>query len=119
MQYKVLERSFINNMPVDVGAIVTLGEGIEPGPNLEPVGGALDHDGDGKQGGMHPPLTDPATADEIKAALTQLDGKNDAHWTQAGAPAVEAVGALLPGKTVTRAAITEASPDFKRPEATA
>jgi len=55
-----------------------------------------------------------ATADEIKTAVSMLDAKTDAHWTAAGLPAVDAV-AEITGKAVTRAAITEASPDAKRP----
>lgn len=53
MQYKVLERSFINNMTAEEGAIVELPEGVEPGPNLVAVD-ALDHDADGKKGGSKP-----------------------------------------------------------------
>lgn len=60
------------------------------------------------------PSTDPATADEIKAAVDLLDGKNEAHWTKAGLPAVEAV-AEITGKAVTREAIEAAAPDAKRP----
>lgn len=55
-----------------------------------------------------------ASADEIKTAVEMLDKANDAHWTAAGLPAVDAVTELV-GKPVTRAAITEASPDAKRP----
>lgn len=55
-----------------------------------------------------------AMADDIKAAVALLDGKNDDHWTAAGLPAVDAV-AEIAGKTVTRAAINEAAPDAKRP----
>lgn len=60
------------------------------------------------------PSTDPATTDEIKAAVDLLDGKNEAHWTKAGLPAVEAV-AEITGKAVTREAIEAAAPDAKRP----
>ncbi len=55
-----------------------------------------------------------ASPEEIKAAVGLLDGKNADHWTAAGLPAVDAV-AELTGKSVTRAAITEAAPDAKRP----
>jgi len=55
-----------------------------------------------------------AKADEIQAAVGLLDAKNEAHWTKAGLPAVEAV-AELTGKAVTREAIESAAPDAKRP----
>lgn len=73
---------------------------------------AFDHDGNGSAGGSG--QGEGATADEIKTAVSMLDGKTDAHWTAAGLPAVDAV-AEITGKPVTRAAITEASPDAKRP----
>ncbi|ALJ12633.1 hypothetical protein [Sphingopyxis macrogoltabida] len=60
------------------------------------------------------PSTDPATADEIKAAVDLLDAKNGEHWTKAGLPAVEVV-AEITGKVVTREAIEAAAPDAKRP----
>lgn len=75
---------------------------------------AFDHDGDGNPGGGSDEVGDSATADEITAAIALLDGKDDAHWTAAGLPAVDAV-AELTGKHVTRAAITAAAPDAKRP----
>ena len=75
----------------------------------------LDHDGDGKKGGAAAPAGQAASADEIKAALAQLDGTNDDQWTAAGLPQVDAVNALLGGKVATRKAIEEAAPDFKRP----
>ncbi len=61
-----------------------------------------------------PDNTGPATADEIGSAIDLLDKANDDHWTAAGLPAVDAVAELL-GKPVTRAAITAAAPDAKRP----
>lgn len=57
---------------------------------------------------------DPATAEEVSTAVGLLDKANDAHWTAAGLPAVDAVAELV-GKPVTRANITEAAPDAKRP----
>lgn len=51
---------------------------------------------------------------EIHDALSRLDPSDDSHWTEAGAPRVEAVGELL-GRSVTRAEIQEAAPDFRRP----
>lgn len=59
-------------------------------------------------------LAEPASPAEIVAAVGLLDAKSDAHWTDAGLPRVEAI-AELTGKSVTRAAITEAAPDAKRP----
>lgn len=75
---------------------------------------AFDRDGDGNPGGANGG-GEAATADDIKAAVALLDAKIDKHWTAAGLPAVEAV-AELTGKHVTRAAITEAAPDAKRPD---
>lgn len=64
----------------------------------------------------HPAKAEPASADDIKAAVALLDAENDDHWTAAGLPAVEAV-AELAGKPVTRAAINDAAPEAKRPTA--
>jgi len=50
---------------------------------------------------------------DIKEALGQLDTLEDANWTADGAPAVDAVSALM-GTKVTRAEITEAAPKFSR-----
>lgn len=82
---------------------------------FELVHDPLDHDDNGTKGGAKKPDGDSATADEIVAAIGLLDPKDDAHWTAAGLPAVEAVAAIAE-KPVTRAAITEAAPDAKRPE---
>jgi hypothetical protein len=49
----------------------------------------------------------------IRAAITGLDPKNDAHWTRAGEPAVEAVAGVV-GSPLTRAQIAEVAPDAKR-----
>jgi hypothetical protein len=57
----------------------------------------------------------PATAEDIATAIGLLDPLNDDHWTKAGLPEVAAV-AELAGKPVTRAAITAAAPDAKRPD---
>jgi hypothetical protein len=57
----------------------------------------------------------PATAEDIASAIGLLDPANDDHWTKAGLPEVAAV-AELAGKPVTRAAITAAAPDAKRPD---
>lgn len=74
----------------------------------------LDHDENGQKGGAKSDANEPATADDITAAIALLDAKDDAHWTAAGLPAVEAV-AEIAGKPVTRAAINDAAPDAKRP----
>lgn len=74
---------------------------------------AFDHDGNGAPGGSKQPA-EPATADDIKAAVALLDKGNDDHWTAAGLPAVDAITEIA-GKPVSRAAITEAAPDAKRP----
>lgn len=50
---------------------------------------------------------------DIKEALAQLDSMEDSHWTADGAPAVDAVSALME-KKVTRAEITNAAPKFSR-----
>lgn len=75
----------------------------------------LDHDGDGEKGGAKPSDKPDATADEIVAAIELLDGMNDAHWTAAGLPSVDAVAEIADRK-VTRAAIEAAAPDAKRPQ---
>lgn len=51
---------------------------------------------------------------DIAAAIDLLDADDDKHWTNAGLPAVDAISALV-GRTVTRAEINEAAPDFMRP----
>lgn len=56
-----------------------------------------------------------AIKDQIAAALKTLDGANDDHWTKSGKPAVDAVNAAL-GQEVKRKDITDAAPDFARPE---
>lgn len=61
-------------------------------------------------------------SDAIKAALALLDHKNDAHWTQAGAPMVDVVEALVEEATpegeepaeVSRDLITETDPELTR-----
>jgi len=50
---------------------------------------------------------------DIREALSQLDGMDDAHWTADGAPATSAVSDLV-GSKVTRAQITDAAPKFSR-----
>lgn len=77
----------------------------------------LDHDHDGEMGGMAEPPLEQASAQDIVAAIGLLDASNDEHWTTAGLPAVDAVREIA-GKDVTRAAITEAAPNAKRPETT-
>jgi len=54
-----------------------------------------------------------ADANEIRAALAQLDTKNNDQWTGDGLPAIDAVNKLVKG-SVRRAEITEAAPKFTR-----
>lgn len=56
-----------------------------------------------------------ASADEIVAAIADLDPDNDEHWTKGGLPDVSSLANAL-GKKVTRAAIDEAAPDARRAE---
>lgn len=53
---------------------------------------------------------------DIASAISLLDPKDDAHWTEAGLPAVDAVKAIV-GRNVTRSEINDAAPDFMRPAA--
>lgn len=53
---------------------------------------------------------------DIATAISLLDPKDDAHWTEAGLPAVDAVKAIV-GRNVTRSEINDAAPDFMRPAA--
>lgn len=50
---------------------------------------------------------------DIRDALGKLDQKNDAHWTDDGAPRLDALGEIL-GNAPTREAVTEAAPKFTR-----
>lgn len=59
------------------------------------------------------PAEDDDRAELIRTAIEGLDAKDDAHWTDAGLPAVDAVSEAL-GETVTRAEIKAAAPDAKR-----
>ena len=56
------------------------------------------------------------SASDIASAIALLDPADDAHWTEAGLPAVDAVKAIV-GRNVTRAEINDAAPDFMRPAA--
>jgi hypothetical protein len=49
--------------------------------------------------------------DTIRAALAKLDPKNDEHWTEQGAPLLDALGL---GKKLTRQEVTAAAPLFNR-----
>jgi hypothetical protein len=51
--------------------------------------------------------------DPIAAALNELDPANDDHWTEGGAPRIDAVSALV-GTKVTRQQIIDAAPDLTR-----
>jgi hypothetical protein len=55
-----------------------------------------------------------ATAEEIVAAITALDPKDDGHWTKGGLPDVNVLAKAI-GKRLTRAAVDDAAPDAKRP----
>lgn len=50
----------------------------------------------------------------IRGALESLDPEDDAHWTQAGDPAVEPLRDLTGLKDLTRAQIMVADPGFNR-----
>lgn len=64
--------------------------------------------------GLDPkPAAEPS---DIASAISLLDPKDDAHWTEAGLPAVDAVKAIV-GRNVTRSEINDAAPDFMRPAA--
>ncbi|MEE8519338.1 MAG: hypothetical protein V3S98_09460 [Dehalococcoidia bacterium] len=55
----------------------------------------------------------------IKEALTHMDPANDEQWTEDGSPRVDVIQELVGDKTITRAAITNAAPDFTRETAPA
>lgn len=55
-------------------------------------------------------MTEAANA-EILVALAKLDPKNDDHWTEQGAPLLDALGLA---KKPTRAEVTSAAPLFSR-----
>ncbi len=65
-----------------------------------------------------PPAEDKPSGEsaenDILTAIDMLDASNDEHWTNAGLPAVDAVSGIV-GRTVTRAEINEAAPEFMRP----
>ena len=52
--------------------------------------------------------------EKILAALLKLDVNNDAHWTTDGLPKIEMVRMLAANPTLTRAELTDASPEFTR-----
>lgn len=56
-------------------------------------------------------------AGAIRTALSQLDPKNDEHWTQAGLPSVEAVRSLSGDDEVSRGDIQNLAPKLTREEA--
>jgi len=53
-------------------------------------------------------------ANSILQALEMLDPKDDAHWTKDGAPALDALKAILGDDTLKRKTVTEAAPGFSR-----
>jgi hypothetical protein len=52
-------------------------------------------------------------SEKIKAALTALDPKNDAHWTTDGLPRLDVMKELL-GENVTREALSSVAKGFTR-----
>jgi len=57
--------------------------------------------------------------DKIKSALSKLDTKNDAHWTDAGLPSVDVVRGIAGNMEITRKQIGAAWPGFNRTNASA
>lgn len=51
---------------------------------------------------------------ELKTALTELDVKNDEHWTADGAPKVDVLKEMTGDASLTRQAIVDAAPHFTR-----
>jgi hypothetical protein len=51
---------------------------------------------------------------KIQAALMQLDGNNDAHWTTEGLPRLDTVRFLAGDATISRDAVTNAASEFTR-----
>lgn len=60
------------------------------------------------------PVFEDASAEEIVAAIAELDAKDDAHWTKGGLPDVNVLAKAI-GKRLTRAAVDAAAPEAKRP----
>lgn len=52
--------------------------------------------------------------DDLEKVLTQLDSGNDEHWTDDGAPSLEAVQKIGNDTTITREQINKAIPGFSR-----
>lgn len=51
---------------------------------------------------------------EIKAAVLQLDAKNDEHWTKSGMPAMKVVENMVGSALITRDDVTLALPNYNR-----
>lgn len=62
-------------------------------------------------------VTDRKTKGLIRTALGKLDAKEDAHWTDAGLPSVQAVRELAGIETVSRGDINILAPKLTREEA--
>lgn len=53
----------------------------------------------------------------VERACKALDPDDDAHWTESGLPAMEAVNVLAgPGSTLTRGDVNAWDPTFRRPD---
>lgn len=61
-------------------------------------------------------MTKPSKT-EILEALQKLDPTDDTHWTDDGAPRMDALQNLTDDKTLTRAQVNDAAPQFSRPKA--
>jgi hypothetical protein len=59
-------------------------------------------------------MANEQTVAKIRAALAQLDPKNDAHWTDDGLPRTGVVQKLASDPNLTRKEIQEANPGFQR-----
>jgi hypothetical protein len=102
-----------------VGTLPDLGKPADAGDKLDAANAELTEQVAGLTGQVADlqGQLDAANAEllpyRIRDAVSGLDQKNDAHWTKAGEPAVEAVAAVV-GSPLTRAQISEVAPDAKR-----
>ena len=90
----------------------------QPAPEAPARPGSGDAPSDGDGGGHQADSGDGLPAEQvaaIKAALQTLDPTKDEDWTRGGRPSIQAVTDRL-GFAVTRSDITEAAPEFRRPE---
>jgi len=56
-------------------------------------------------------------SERIKTAILELDPEHDDHWTDAGLPAMAAVEDLVGSKSINRADVAAAVPDWDRDKA--